>query len=98
MRATLIFFVVATLVLATTWARSLDETLVNGQHSLPPGTNIPVEVIEGSQQPKLIGSPRSLDTTEAGPTRNKRQILYGQYYTTEDSDLEDQGKGKEFPN
>lgn len=98
MRATLIFFVVATVVIATTWARSLDETLVNGQPSSVPGTNIPVEVVEGSQQPKLIGSPRSLDTTEAGPVRNKRQILYGQYYTTEDSDLEDQGKGKELHN
>lgn len=93
MRSTLIGLMAFLLAVASTTGHSYEEHL-----SSVPETHEgePVAHVESDQRPRLIGVPRKLEV-DAGPSigeiitsgvRPKRQIIYGDFYTTEDSDLE----------
>lgn len=87
------------LVLGLVSASPIQEGLNLPVQSKVPQSFAEVESVGEDQRPKLIGSPRTLDgDVEPSPphqevaktmelTREKRQIVYWQYYTTEDSDI-----------
>lgn len=87
-----LFLAAVVVVLTLVSTSPIQEGLNLPVQSQVPQTFADVESTVGADQhPKLIGSPRTLDDYAESNIRDlareKRQIVYWQYYTTEDSDI-----------